>query len=62
MTVYDILGKTVRSLVNEQLSAGHKAVVWDGRNDAGQRVSSCAYLYKLTAGEFTESKKMIMIK
>lgn len=62
LTVYDILGKTVRSLVSEQLSAGYKAVVWDGRDDSGRSVTSGVYLYQLTAGDFSASRKMLLVK
>ena len=49
-------------LVNERMSAGSKAVTWDSRDDNGFQVSSGIYLYRITAGDFTESRKMILLK
>jgi len=60
--IFDILGKRIRRLVNERLSAGHKIVTWDGRDDNGQSVSSGVYFYRIVADDFAESKKMILLK
>ena len=59
--VFNILGGRVRRLVNEQLSAGHKVVTWDGRGDNGQRVSSGIYFYRITADDFVDTKTMILL-
>jgi photosystem II stability/assembly factor-like uncharacterized protein len=55
--IYDILGREVAVLVNEQLTAGKYEVTWDASN-----FSSGVYFYMLTAGEYSVSKKMLMIK
>lgn len=60
--IFDILGKRIRRLVREWLSAGYKVVTWDGRNDDNQPVSSGVYIYRIVAGGFTESKKMVLLK
>jgi len=60
--VFDILGKRIRRLVHERLSAGHKIVTWDGRDDSGQSVSSGVYFYRIVADDFAESKKMILLR
>ena len=60
--VYNIVGKRVRNLANERLSAGLKAVTWDGRDNNGQLVSSGIYFYRIVTGDFTESKKMVLLK
>ncbi|MFH1276884.1 MAG: FlgD immunoglobulin-like domain containing protein, partial [Candidatus Eisenbacteria bacterium] len=44
------------------LSAGSHAVTWDGRDDGGASVSSGVYFYRLQAGEFSESKRMTLIR
>ncbi|MBV6444484.1 MAG: T9SS type A sorting domain-containing protein [Ignavibacteriales bacterium] len=62
LEIYDVSGKKVRSLVNGEVSAGAQSVVWDGKNDAGLRVPTGVYFYTLKTGEFTESKKMILLK
>lgn len=57
LTVFDMLGKEVEILVNEDLSAGTYEYEWNGIN-----LPSGVYFYKLTSGNFTETKKMLMIK
>jgi photosystem II stability/assembly factor-like uncharacterized protein len=57
LKVYDVLGKEVITLVNEQQKPGKYQVEWDGTN-----YSSGVYYYKLQAGDYTETKKMVLIK
>ena len=60
--VINILGQGVRSLVSEHLSAGYKAVTWDGRDESGKPVSSGIYFYRMVAGDFAETKKCVLLK
>lgn len=62
LRVYDLLGREVRTLVNERQPAGFYQVVWDGRDDQSVAVSSGVYFYKMTAGAFTQSRKMTLVK
>jgi hypothetical protein len=62
LSIYDILGRKVRTLVSEHLSSGNKSVVWDGKNERGEDVASGIYFYRIEAGEFTDSKKMVLVK
>jgi hypothetical protein len=62
LQIHDVLGRTVRALVAERLSSGFKSVHWDGRNDRGIQVSSGIYFYQLKVGEFTETKRMLLLK
>jgi flagellar hook assembly protein FlgD len=62
LTIYDVVGRQVRELVNEQRERGAYKVVWDGQNDSGQTVASGVYFYKLVAGSFTDTKKMTILK
>ena len=62
LAIYDLLGQKVRVLVAETQPAGHYSVRWDGRNEAGQLVSSGVYLYKLEAGNFTEARKALLLR
>ena len=62
ITIYDIMGREVRILVNNQQSAGYKSVVWDATNNEGQPVSAGLYLYTIQAGEFSQTKKMVLLK
>jgi hypothetical protein len=48
--------------VNEHLKAGYKRVQWDGTNDYGQPVASGIYFYRMAADDFSESKKMLLLK
>ena len=57
LKIYDILGNDVATLVNEKLSPGTYEVEWNGSN-----YSNCVYFYILTAGEFSETKKLILLK
>jgi len=62
LEVYNILGRHVRNLVNEELAAGRYTVNFDGCSDRGEELASGLYLYKIKAGDFTGSKKMMMLK
>lgn len=57
-----MLGQEVRTLVNEFQQAGVKLVVWDGKNDRDQPAPSGVYVYQIVAGEFTQSRKVILLK
>jgi hypothetical protein len=62
ITIYDILGKKVRTLVDENLNAGYYTVQWNGLSDNGMSLSSGTYFYKIDAGSFTSVKRMLLIK
>ena len=62
LTIYNMLGQEVRTLVDGFQSAGFKSVSWDGRDALGQPVSAGVYLYKLQAGNQVLSKKMAFTK
>lgn len=62
ISVYNSLGQKVRSLVNEEKPSGCHSVCWDGKNELGQDVSSGVYYYRMRAGDFTETKRMILLK
>lgn len=62
LTVYNILGQKIIILINEYQPAGHKRVQWDGKDEKGQKVASGLYLYRIKAGDFTQNKKMILLK
>jgi hypothetical protein len=57
LEVHNLLGKKVASLVSGEQEAGYKSVTWDA-----SEVSSGVYFYKLTAGDFTETKRMMLVK
>ena len=62
LEIYDILGRRVRGLVDEQISSGFHRVRWDGQNEAGIQVSSGAYFYVLRAKGFFKSMKMTVVR
>ena len=63
LTVYNVMGQVVRTLIAEHQSAGRYVVEWDATNDSGHSLSSGMYFYRLAAGgEFLETKKMLLLK
>lgn len=62
ITIYDNLGRVVRTLVNKKQQPGHYEALWNGTNDYGQLVSSGVYVYQVRAGNFVKSRKMILLK
>ena len=62
LTVYNIRGQKVRTLVDGPLTAGNHTVIWNGANATGEQVASGVYLYRLRADGFTSVKKMILMK
>ena len=67
ITIYDVLGHEVRRFDLGYLSAGYykmreRAVYWDGRNDINERVASGTYFYRLEAGDFVGTHRMVVLK
>lgn len=63
LTVYNILGQLVKTLVSEKLIEGKHSIQWNGTNEFGKQVSSGIYYFKIsTESGFTETKKMILLK
>jgi hypothetical protein len=62
ITIYDIMGREVRTLFNNQQNAGYKSVIWNATNNQGQPISAGVYLYSIEAGGFRQTKKMILLK
>jgi hypothetical protein len=60
--IYDIMGREVKSLINQTQDAGFKSVIWNATNDYGKPVSAGVYLYQIQAGEFVQTKKMVLLK
>jgi flagellar hook assembly protein FlgD len=64
LRIYNAAGQLVRTLVDEEQSPrpeGYTAV-WDGLGNRGEEVATGVYFYKLTAKEFTQTKKMVLLK
>lgn len=60
--IFNILGQRVKSLVSDYKAPGRYSVIWDGRNEAGQEVSSGVYFYRLQESERTDIRKMLLLK
>jgi len=62
LQVYDASGRLVRNLINEKKAPGVFTVSWDGRDNNCQKVANGIYFYRLEAGEFTATKKMVKME
>lgn len=63
LRIYDIAGRLVKALVNgEVVEAGRKEAVWRGRNNSGCQVAAGVYFYKLETGQFSDTKRMTLVK
>ncbi len=62
LEIFDHLGRRVRTLVHADQNPDDYSVTWDGRNDEGEVLPSGIYLYRLTAGEFMQARKMLFLK
>jgi M6 family metalloprotease-like protein len=62
LKIYNLSGQLVRTLLDEEKPGGNYTLLWDGRDEGGKTVSSGIYFYKLTAGSFSEIKKMVLLK
>ena len=62
LTIYNVLGEKVRTLICEKQTTGRKSIVWNGRDNNGKEVSSGVYFCRLEIGNNVQSKKMIFMK
>ena len=62
ITIYDMMGRVVNYLVSNQQGAGYKSIQWNATNDSGSPVSAGLYMYRIHAGNFVQTKKMVLLK
>ncbi len=62
LVIFDILGNRVRALADEVMEAGNHVVIWDGKNEDGKGVSSGIYFYRLSTKEFSDVKRMMLVR
>ena len=62
LKIYDILGRQIRTLVQGVEEPGYKLVTWDGSDEFGRPVGTGVYLYQIRAGDFTQTRKMLLLK
>ena len=62
LRVFDIAGRLVQILYNEQLALGPQSIMWDGRDDQGRMAPSGIYFYRLETGYYAETQRMLLIR
>jgi hypothetical protein len=62
LAIYNIKGQIVRTLLNDHLTAGSHHIVWNGRDDRGNSLSSGIYFYSLKSAQKTKTNKMLLLK
>jgi FG-GAP-like repeat/FlgD Ig-like domain/FG-GAP repeat len=62
LSIFNLKGQKIKTLINEQLPVGQHSVVWNGTDEFGKSVSSGVYLYKMKSGDYTKTRKMILMK
>ena len=62
LSVYNVIGQQIKTLVNEHRIAGEHTVIWDGTDNRGQEVATGIYLYRLNAENWSASRKMLLLK
>ena len=62
LNIYDMLGRKVNQLVNTTQGAGFKSINWDATDSMDRPVSAGVYLYRIQAGEFVQTRKMVVLK
>ena len=62
IAIYNLKGQKVKTLIDKPMEKGVHSIIWDGKDNSGNFVSSGLYFYKLKAGGFNSTKKMILLK
>jgi hypothetical protein len=62
LTIYDVRGSLVKTLLNDKRPVGNHRIVWTGDNNQGNQVASGVYFYRLIAGQFRATKKMVLLR
>ena len=62
ITIYDMMGRKVKTLINDQQTPGYRSTQWNATNDVNSPVSAGIYLYMIQAGDFRQTKKMVLLK
>jgi flagellar hook assembly protein FlgD len=62
LTIYNLLGQKVKTLVSQYQNAGYKTVRWNGRDEKGNEIASGVYFYKIETPKYSETKKMVSLR
>ena len=62
ITIYNMMGRQVKTLIHSEQTAGYRNIRWNATNHLGQAVSAGLYIYTIRAGDFRQTKKMVLLK
>ena len=62
ITIHDMMGRIVKTLFKSSQTAGYKSIIWDATNDRNEPVPAGMYIYTIQAGEFRQTRKMVLLK
>ncbi|MCJ7498179.1 MAG: T9SS type A sorting domain-containing protein, partial [candidate division Zixibacteria bacterium] len=62
LKIYNLLGQWIKTMVNERQTPGEHSVIWYGEDENGREVSSGIYFYRLEAGNFKLTRRMVLLK
>jgi len=62
LEIFNLLGQKVKTLIDKKMTTGERSIFWNGRNDAGIKLGSGIYFYRLKVGEYLKTKKMTLLK
>ena len=62
LTIYNLLGHKIRTLIDQQQEPGYHSILWDGRNSRGLSVASGVYFYRISVGEHIRSRRMQLLR
>jgi hypothetical protein len=62
LKIYNLLGQEVKTLIDEEKRAGEYEVLWDGKDNFGEDVASGIYFYRVAVGDFSETRKLVLLK
>jgi len=62
LCIFDLRGRLVKELIDDELEPGEYRVTWNGKNESGVLVASGVYFYRIDAGDFSSTRKMTIIK
>ncbi|MBN2070177.1 MAG: T9SS type A sorting domain-containing protein [Candidatus Krumholzibacteriota bacterium] len=62
LVIYDVAGRRVKKLIDRRLAADHYEVLWDGTKTNGNRVASGVYFYRIKAGKYEKTRKMVLLR
>ncbi len=62
LRIYDVSGRLVRTLVDDHKNRGRHTIIWDGRDATGRQLASGIYFYRIQAGTFVETKRMVLLR